>query len=200
MIEGLPFYVLRKKAARPNIFFKKHRHGSLILVAAVVCCSAGIGRASAQPPQRADVPQNGAAVKKLAPPMYPALAHQARIQGDVEVRVDVRQDGSVGSADVISGHPMLAPAALASARESQFECRGCSDPVTSYAMVYTFQLAPTQTTDVSNNDAQLQPIHVTQSQNHVTVSAEPMPITCALTARLAVRSAKCLYLWRCGSR
>jgi hypothetical protein len=33
---------------------------------------------------------------------------------------------------------MLSPAALESARKSRFECRGCSDDMTSYPMTYTF--------------------------------------------------------------
>lgn len=89
--------------------------------------------ASAETPQQTEV-----VLVKLSPPLYPPLARQARIMGDVKVYVHVRKDGSVESAELFSGHPMLAPTALESARKSQFECRGCGNEVSSYPMTYTF--------------------------------------------------------------
>jgi TonB family protein len=91
-----------------------------------------------QDPASAESPQTGVVLTKLSPPMYPPLAHQARIMGDVKVYVHVRRDGGVESAELFSGHPMLALAALESARKSQFECRGCRDEVSSYPITYTF--------------------------------------------------------------
>jgi TonB family protein len=75
---------------------------------------------------------------KLSPPIYLPLAIAARITGDVRIQVQVRRDGSVASADVVSGHPMLNPAALASAQNSTFECRGCTGELTTYSLTYTF--------------------------------------------------------------
>jgi protein TonB len=40
-------------------------------------------------------------------PTYPPLARQAGISGDVELKLEIRKDGSVQSATVVSGHPML---------------------------------------------------------------------------------------------
>jgi TonB family protein len=82
--------------------------------------------------------QTGVVLVKLSPPLYPPLARQARIQGDVKVYVHVRKDGSVESAELFSGHPMLAATLLESARKSRFECRGCGDEVSPYPMTYTF--------------------------------------------------------------
>ena len=79
-----------------------------------------------------------AVLTKLSPPVYPPLARQARIMGDVKICVHVRKDGSVESLELFSGHPMLAPTAIESARKSQFECRGCGKEVSSYLMTYTF--------------------------------------------------------------
>jgi len=78
------------------------------------------------------------ALTKLSQPVYPQLARQARIGGDVELRLEIRSDGSVESAVVVSGHPMLRQAALDSASKSQFDCHGCSDEVTQYSLVYSF--------------------------------------------------------------
>lgn len=75
---------------------------------------------------------------KLYPPTYPPLARQARIEGDVKIEVSVRQDGSVDSAEVVSGHPMLKQAALDSVQQSQYACRSCSKDATPLMLMYTF--------------------------------------------------------------
>src|SRR5690242_2409005 len=67
----------------------------------------------------------GIALSRLTEPVYPPLARTARISGDVELKLGIRKDGTIASAIVISGHPMLAQAALQSAQQSQFECRAC---------------------------------------------------------------------------
>jgi TonB family protein len=76
----------------------------------------------------------------LYPPVYPPLARQARISGDLVLRVGVRPDGSVASAEVTSGHPMLKQAALESARKSTFVCQECKESATYYLITYTFGL------------------------------------------------------------
>ncbi len=75
---------------------------------------------------------------KLAAPTYPQLAQQARISGDVTIQINVRRDGGVASAEAITGHPMLKTAALASAQNSSFECRGCTEELTACSLTYTF--------------------------------------------------------------
>ena len=94
----------------------------------------------AQSAVSADAQQTGVVLVKLSPPVYPPLARQARIMGDVEIQLSIRKDGSVESAALLSGHPMLAPGALASAKQSQFECKDCSDEVTSYTLTYAFHI------------------------------------------------------------
>jgi TonB family protein len=49
-------------------------------------------------------------IKKVTPP-YPPLAKQARIQGTVRFSATIGKDGTVTSLQLISGHPLLAPAA-----------------------------------------------------------------------------------------
>jgi len=85
----------------------------------------------------ATAPQPEVVLVKLVGPVYPPLARQARIQGDVKLYVHMHADGSVASVELIGGHPLLAPAAVESAKNSEFECRGCTDEM-SYPLTYTF--------------------------------------------------------------
>lgn len=62
---------------------------------------------------------NSKATSKPEPP-YPALAKAARASGAVIVKVTVDEAGKVVSADAVSGHPLLRPAAVAAAREAKF--------------------------------------------------------------------------------
>lgn len=151
-------------------------------------------------------PQDGVFLTKLSRPTYPQLALIAHVWGDVDVVVGVRQDGSVESASIVSGPPLLRQAALDSAQQSQFKCQNCYDAVTSYRLVYTFQLGPTiycgAAGSSSNNSPPEQDYpQVIQSQNHVTLVDRPVG-TCdpAVEIHMKVRSVKCLYLWKCGVR
>jgi TonB family protein len=98
----------------------------------------------AQLAARSDSEERGVTLARLSPPIYPPLAKQARIIGDVDLELSVRQDGSLESEAVVSGHPLLTQAALDSVQHSQFECRSCSEAVTSERIVYTFQLDSTE--------------------------------------------------------
>ena len=55
------------------------------------------------------------------PPDYPPVARQARIQGVVKLRGAIGKDGSVQSLTVLSGHPLLVPAALEAAKQWVYE-------------------------------------------------------------------------------
>ena len=87
--------------------------------------------------ESASEPQTGAVLVKLSPLVYPPLARQARIAGDVKLDVHVRADGTVASVELLSGHPMLAPAAIENAKKSEYECRGCTRE-RKYTVTYTF--------------------------------------------------------------
>ena len=45
-------------------------------------------------------------------PVYPPLAKQARIQGVVKLNAIISRDGTIQNLSVISGHPLLVPAAM----------------------------------------------------------------------------------------
>src|SRR5438309_9318312 len=65
-------------------------------------------------PQRVRVSQGvtqGLLIHRVQP-NYPPLARQARIQGAVILQAEISKNGTIENLHVISGHPMLAPAAL----------------------------------------------------------------------------------------
>ena len=191
---------MRTTPSRPKLFCMDQRLALLMFVVAGAFLAADINLAAAQAVQPPEAPQTGAILTKLSPPIYPALARQARIDGDVELRIGVRLDGGVESAVIENGHPMLAPAALESAQKSKFECRGCRDAVTSCALKYKFQITSRGYPKDCDYAEKQPPAEVDLSHHQVTVSAWAMQICDPASRIIKVRSAKCLYLWRCGTR
>jgi len=53
-------------------------------------------------------------------PMYPPLARQARIQGTVVLRIVINALGEVRDTQLVSGHPMLAQAAVEAVRKWRY--------------------------------------------------------------------------------
>jgi protein TonB len=54
-------------------------------------------------------------------PTYPPLARQARIQGQVVLHAVISKDGSIEGLTLISGHPMLAPAAIDAVKQWKYK-------------------------------------------------------------------------------
>jgi periplasmic protein TonB len=63
---------------------------------------------------------SGLLIKKVQP-NYPPLARQARIQGQVLLQAQISKDGSIENLSLISGHPMLAPAAIEAVRQWRYK-------------------------------------------------------------------------------
>ena len=168
----------------------------LVTILLAGSCVALVGRAPAQDVSSSKTSETGVVLTKLSPLVYPPLARQARITGDVEVQVVIRKDGGVESAEVVSGHPILSQAALESAEKSEYECRGCTNPVT-YSVVYTF--AFWDDGDCCNVGERAP--EVKEAQGYITIAAAGQCICDpASYIRIRVRSAKCFYLWKCGLR
>jgi len=77
----------------------------------------------AAPPQRVRVSQGvttGLLIHKVQP-NYPPLARQARIQGSVVLQAEISKNGTIENLKVISGHPMLAPAALDAVKQWRYK-------------------------------------------------------------------------------
>jgi len=74
-------------------------------------------------PQRVRVSQgvvSGLKVRDVKP-NYPPLARQARIQGTVVLHALIGKDGSITNLTLISGHPMLAPAAIEAVKQWKYK-------------------------------------------------------------------------------
>ena len=63
---------------------------------------------------------NGLLVHRVAP-NYPPLARQARIQGTVLLQAQISKDGNIENLQLISGHPMLAPAAIEAVKQWKYK-------------------------------------------------------------------------------
>jgi periplasmic protein TonB len=59
-------------------------------------------------------------VLRRVEPLYPALAKQARIQGSVQIQIDISVTGAVDNVTLLSGHPLLRDAALQAAKQWLF--------------------------------------------------------------------------------
>jgi protein TonB len=58
---------------------------------------------------------------RFVQPNYPPLARQARIQGTVILQAEISKTGDIENLQVISGHPMLAPAALDAVKQWKYK-------------------------------------------------------------------------------
>ena len=166
--------------------------GLLLLFLAILACAQ-------QSPGRA-------VLVSLADPIYPPLARQANISGDVIVEITVRPGGQSDAA-LVNGHPMLKQAAIDSAMHSTFECPGCTESA-KYWLVYSFQ----QTEEGDCCTALSVPARVKREprtidqlgrpKTHVTVAAvhgclcDPTTVV----SEVRVRAAKCFYLWHCSKK
>jgi protein TonB len=74
-------------------------------------------------PQRVRVSSGvstGLLVRKVNP-NYPPLARQARIQGTVILQAEISKSGDIQNLRLISGHPMLAPAAIEAVKQWKYK-------------------------------------------------------------------------------
>ena len=62
-----------------------------------------------------------ARLAKRVPPVYPALARQARIQGTVKLTAIIARDGTIQNLEVGGGHPLLVPAALDAVKQWRYK-------------------------------------------------------------------------------
>ncbi len=73
-------------------------------------------------PQRVRVSSGvsqGLIIKRVQP-NYPPLARQARIQGTVVLQAEISKEGAIQNLQLISGHPMLAPAAIEAVKQWRY--------------------------------------------------------------------------------
>jgi protein TonB len=54
-------------------------------------------------------------------PAYPPLARAARVQGDVVLSAVIDASGQITNLQLVSGHPMLVPAAFAAVKQWRYK-------------------------------------------------------------------------------
>lgn len=72
-----------------------------------------------QTPLRVSVMMEGNLIHRVEP-IYPYLAIQARIQGDVILQAVISREGTIENLHVVSGHPMLSPAAMNAVKQWRY--------------------------------------------------------------------------------
>src|SRR5580692_9740522 len=88
-----------------------------------ILSSANVAVPKVATPQRIRVSQGvstGLLIRKVQP-NYPQLAKQARIQGHVILQAEISKDGTIQNLQLISGHPMLAPAAIEAVKQWRYK-------------------------------------------------------------------------------
>ncbi len=87
-------------------------NGGKLLALLVLACGL-LSAQSAQPPEPI--------LKSAGQPTYPPLARAAHIEGEVRLEFVLNRDGDPSSVTVVSGHPMLVPATVATVKTWKFE-------------------------------------------------------------------------------
>ena len=62
----------------------------------------------------------GLTIAKVTP-VYPPLAWQAQVQGSVILKVQISKSGDVVNIQLVSGHPLLAPAAIDAVKQWKYK-------------------------------------------------------------------------------
>ena len=174
-----------------------------LLSAITIGATLGAFSQQAATPTHHDASKSNAILVNLSQPVYPPLARHANIRGEVAVAVTVHPNGTTEVA-LESGHAMLKQAALDSAKQSRFECRGC-DSAVAYRLVYSFRLVhgngccsalsvPAEVTREPQASGQND-----QRETYISITAEEKCL-CDPGAEVIrkQRSLKCLYLWKCS--
>ena len=93
------------------------------IIAGVIGSALNMPQFNSARPQRVRVSQGvstGLLVTKV-PPHYPEDARQARIQGTVVLKALIDTNGDVEDLTLVSGHPLLAPAALEAVKQWKYK-------------------------------------------------------------------------------
>ncbi len=81
----------------------------------------GTPREGSSPRIRVGGNVQAARLKNAPEPTYPPLAQEARIQGSVRFNAVIAKDGTISNLTLVSGHPLLVPAAQAAAKQYVYD-------------------------------------------------------------------------------
>jgi TonB family protein len=95
----------------------------ITLLGVATTCATCFPQADSAQPNRVAVEQQAMEQRLIhhVDPVYPPLAKQAHIQGTVVFRIVVDKDGAVKNLMMVSGHPLLVPAAQEAVRQWRYE-------------------------------------------------------------------------------
>lgn len=146
---------------------------ALVLLALTgAACAQEPSRPSAQPPQLG--------WKTRQEPIYPQMARIAHIQGEVWIEIELSPAGEIVAMRTPTGHPLLVAAAVESLILSKLVCESCGDKNAMFTVLYRFTMPETP---------------------RPATCEEGNPVACLAGRQAATRrtrSARCLYLWKCG--
>jgi TonB family protein len=91
------------------------------IVAGVISSAPHISTSGQSQPIRVSQKVSQALLLKTVPPVYPDEARYGRIQGQVVLQVQIDKDGEVQQATLVSGHPLLAPAAIQAVKQWKYK-------------------------------------------------------------------------------
>ena len=136
-------------------------------------------------------------------PVYPPLAIQAQVAGEVRIELTIRPDGTVQSSKALSGHPLLARSVTDSLAEARFACFGCGPELHTYLVTYAFVLpadrfAKDCAEELKTGKEPAMPPSTLDSPTHVTVRPKHPMCVVADPATPRSRSVRCLWLWKCS--
>lgn len=90
------------------------------LLLLITLSSLAVSQARPQGVRVADTIMASHLLKRVSP-VYPPLARQAHIQGTVILKVRITKSGEVANIQLVSGHPMLAPAAIEAVKQWKYD-------------------------------------------------------------------------------
>ena len=133
---------------------------------------------------------------------YPAIAESARVSGKVDVRVEVRPDGSVAAVTVFpqAGFPwkLLHGIAVDAASRASFECRGCTQPSTPHTIAFVFSF---DGFDSAGNPRPAVWKQIGDTSSEVTVFGHVRIINVGPPSKpFHTRAVRCLWLWHCSKQ
>jgi TonB family protein len=97
------------------------RTAAILLAVLTLVMAAGTVSIRAQEGQTAQNDEIVRRAKTRVEPIYPELARKMHISGIVKIEVVVGTNGTVKTARIVGGHPVLASAALDAAKKWRFE-------------------------------------------------------------------------------
>jgi len=93
------------------------------VIGGIVGSASNVPKVTLAAPQRVRISQGvtkGLLIHRVEP-TYPVLAKQARVQGEVVLSAVISTTGEIENLQLVSGHPMLVPSAIAAVRQWRYK-------------------------------------------------------------------------------